>query len=782
MAVVRMGLFSLAPRLIAGWTRGLVLPDAAGAYFHQHAIQALVSLDQVSLAGLSAGLRERLIVRWSWSRTMLIFSSIACMNRWLHSGVCRFAHFRLPVGVFPFVTNPSAVRLRLRLRLIAFFSLAIVCLAGADASAHPPAQNPEQRLTQTPVQQAAASSTRPNMAAIGVPIDAARVVQFLDQTIGWYRQLGAQQRLVSNANDDVYAGADRQMANEVVRLAFQYARAQSAGALPTPLLAQQTSGQGPAPSTYETLMREEAEAQQDENQVVGEVNDLQKKIATAPRKQKQTLETQLAETQAEVELAKARLDAIRNMTRFLSGVSIGAAGLSAQIDALESTLPPDLRHATKSGSTNGSSSGGMSAPSSEQQTAPAAPPGGVAKVGSGLAVWESATNLFSTWDKLRSIDAALQQTQELARSAQDIRNPLEANLRELTERGDQLAHQADVADIATLEEERQKLDAVTRQFKQLTDSTIPLAQAGILLSLYQKNLANWHASVANEFRGQSQGFAARLIFLGGIIALVLGASELGRRAIYKYVRDTRRRWQLHWIRKLVVWGTIAAIVAFSLVSQIGSIATFAGLITAGVAVSLQNVIQSIVGYFFLIGKYGIRSGDRVMIGGVSGEVIDVGLLRVHLMEMGGAGADAPTGRIVAFSNSIVFQATPGLFKQIPGTSFGWHEITLTLPAGMDFATARERLMAAVEAGLADFKDEIAKQHSAIENAFEGSPGTSLHPTVQLQFTSSGLEALVRYPVALRQALEIDERVTHAILTDLELTRAGSPAIRLNPET
>src|ERR1700686_2170263 len=113
-----------------------------------------------------------------------------------------------------------------------------------------------------------------------------------------------------------------------------------------------------------------------------------------------------------------------------------------------------------------------------------------------------------------------------------------------------------------------------------------------------------------------------------------------------------------------------------------------------------------------------KATRSVWIGGVSGEVIDVGLVRIHLMEMGGAGADTPTGRVVAFSNSIVFQATPGLFKQIPGTSFAWHEITLTLPGDMDFSIARERLMKAVEAGLADFKDEITKQHSAIEDAFE----------------------------------------------------------------
>ncbi len=611
---------------------------------------------------------------------------------------------------------------------------------------------------------------------IAAPVDALRVVQFLDQTLAWYRQLGVQQQLVSGANDDVYVSADRQLASEVVRLAFQFARTQAAAAQPAAASAQQTSGQGSTPSPYQRLMQQEAEAQKDEDQVTGEVKGLQKNIATAPEGQKQMLEAQLAETQAEVDLAKARVDAIRTMARFLNGASNGATGLSAQIDALESSLPPDLRATT--GNANGNTRGGTGAPTGQPQATPATPPAAIANVAAGSGLWESATSLFSTWGKLRSINATMQQTQELAQGAQDIRNPQLAGLRELTRRGDELAHQADTANTVTLEQERKQLDAVTQQFRQLTGSAIPLAQAGILLGLYQKNLANWHAGVVSEAWTQSQGFAARLIFLGLIIALVLGASQLWRRAISRYVRDTRRRWQLHWVRKIVVWGAIAAIVTFSLVSQIDSMATIAGLITAGVAVSLQNVLQSVVGYFFLIGKYGIRAGDRVMIGGVSGEVIDVGLVRIHLMEMGGAGADTPTGRIVAFSNSIVFQATPGLFKQIPGTSFAWHEINLTLPTGTNFATARERLMSAVESGLADYKDEIARQHSAIEHAFEGNPGTGLRPTVQLQFTSAGLEALVRYPVALRHAAEIDERVTHAILRDFDLTHAGSPPLQL----
>jgi hypothetical protein len=124
----------------------------------------------------------------------------------------------------------------------------------------------------------------------------------------------------------------------------------------------------------------------------------------------------------------------------------------------------------------------------------------------------------------------------------------------------------------------------------------------------------------------------------------------------------------------------------------------------------------------------------------------------------------------------VFQATPGIFKQIPGTNFAWHQVTLALPTGLNPFSARENLLKAVQTGLADYKEEIARQHSAMEDTFEAAAASHLEPTVQLQFTSSGLEATVRYPVALPHAMEIDERVAHALLSDPELGHSGHPSI------
>ena len=94
----------------------------------------------------------------------------------------------------------------------------------------------------------------------------------------------------------------------------------------------------------------------------------------------------------------------------------------------------------------------------------------------------------------------------------------------------------------------------------------------------------------------------------------------------------------------MIWIAVGVIIAFTFATELGSMATFAGLLTAGVAVALQNVILSVAGYFFLMGKYGIRVGDRVQIAGVTGEVVDIGLVRLHLLELSSGGTDATTER------------------------------------------------------------------------------------------------------------------------------------------
>src|SRR3954464_13845885 len=83
------------------------------------------------------------------------------------------------------------------------------------------------------------------------------------------------------------------------------------------------------------------------------------------------------------------------------------------------------------------------------------------------------------------------------------------------------------------------------------------------------------------------------------------------------------------------------------------LSTIIGLATAGLTVVLKDFIVAFFGWFTLMGKNGIRVGDWVEINGVSGEVIEIGLLKTVLLELGNwTESGHPTGRKVAFSNSF----------------------------------------------------------------------------------------------------------------------------------
>jgi len=152
---------------------------------------------------------------------------------------------------------------------------------------------------------------------------------------------------------------------------------------------------------------------------------------------------------------------------------------------------------------------------------------------------------------------------------------------------------------------------------------------------------------------------------------------------------------------------------------------------------------------------------------VTGDVIDIGLIRLHMMEVGGAESDRqPTGRVVAFSNAVVFQPTASLFRQIPGTSFVWHLVSLVLVPESDYALAEKRLLGAVEKVYAGYQEKIERQHREMERAL-GVVVPTPKPRSLLRLTQTGLEVVIRYPVEIESANEIDDRIIRELLSSLE---------------
>ncbi|HVH86153.1 MAG TPA: mechanosensitive ion channel family protein, partial [Terriglobales bacterium] len=396
------------------------------------------------------------------------------------------------------------------------------------------------------------------------------------------------------------------------------------------------------------------------------------------------------------------------------------------------------------------------------------------------------TDLFSLTRKIHNIDDGIRTTDALAQASQDLRQPIARNLGPLVQRGNELAQAADTSDIAGLQQQKRELDALTAQFKQNTSLVLPLSKQAVLLDLYKSSLTRWRNAVKTQYQIDLKNLGVRLLIVSLVVVVFVVLGEIWKRATFRYVHDFRRRYQFLLLRRMLLWFVIGITIAFALATEIGSLATFAGLITAGIAVALQNVILAVAGYFFLIGRYGVRVGDRVQISGVTGDVIDIGLIRLHLMEMGGSGNYIqPTGRVVVFSNSIVFQPSASFYKQAPGTNFIWHEVTLTLAPDSDIQLAESRILGAVEKIYATYKNQIEQEHQQMQNLLNVRAAAP-KPVSRLRLAQGGLEVVIRYPVELDNAAEIDDRITRELLSALEesprlrLVGSGTPNIQAVP--
>ena len=586
-----------------------------------------------------------------------------------------------------------------------------------------------------------------------------QVVQILDETVDWYRTLGAQQQSATQPSDLLILYANRQTAEKVLDLAFQVARANAE------LLSSEADLEEKSAEVTGASRRNLAEVQKQldaRRQVLqDQITGLKSQLISTAKDKKGEIEAKLGESQSELDLVNARRNMVSTMSQFVyqsDTSSASANSLKQHIDAIAASIP-------SSSNTPAASNAGGSAPATN---ANAAGTGSVLSprdddTARRLGIWDLASTVLRLQAKLNAIDEIDRRTADLENTFKQIRTPPLEQIKALSARGDELAKAADAANSQVLRDMRGQFDTLAWLFKQTAAILVPLSQEGVLLDQYRSNLKSWRNNTQEQYRDALKKLGVRVLILLALLAVVFAAAEVWKRTVFRYVNEPRRRYQLLLVRKIVLGALIVAIVGFTFATELSSLVTFAGLITAGLAVAMQSVLVSIVGYFFLIGKYGIRIGDRVQIGAVTGEVIELGLVRLHLMELSGTGPLGPTGRVVGFANSIVFQASGGIFKQIPGVNLAWHDITLKLPEGSDYAALKERLLAAANAVIGDYREDFARQTKEIQKTTSLHEGGEPQTQVQLRFSVEGVEATVRYPVQIMRAAEIDERISREML-------------------
>ncbi len=206
--------------------------------------------------------------------------------------------------------------------------------------------------------------------------------------------------------------------------------------------------------------------------------------------------------------------------------------------------------------------------------------------------------------------------------------------------------------------QRDRQQQLVAQHQALADSIVPLVNALRAMDTVRHTTQSWNAVVQDQTNLLLRQLLLRLVVLAMAVAVPLLLSDLGRRAVARYVRDPKRVRQLHTLRRALTIIAVGVVILMNFVTEFGSFATFAGFLTAGLAVALQSVLVSLVAHFFFYGRYGVRAGDIINVAGVTGEIVQIGMMRLYLREMDVDGERfVPTGKTVAFPNSILFQPT-----------------------------------------------------------------------------------------------------------------------------
>jgi small-conductance mechanosensitive channel len=583
------------------------------------------------------------------------------------------------------------------------------------------------------------------------------VLAHLNAAINWYKNLAAKVAAGTEPSDSIYSNNAETYGAEVVRLAFQSARAQMQ-------LDAKPSAPGNAGANGDSNNNGTGSVQkyaQMENDVSQRIADDESQIAAL--KQRHTgVKNVLAQEQSfegKLALDKATLDAVQQMKSFVEGSNSGGSGLKGSIDELARAVPEVLEPPA-----NNAASNKVNATAASTKTTATARSGLVGQL----------MTLYEEMQSIRSIELRMDEAANIEKIANNLRVPLRRELTDTLQKEKDLGAQKGVT--------REQYDALTQRFKGISAALLPLSEEIVVLDQSQSNFVQWTKAHTTESRSILISIGTRVAFILAAIGLVFGLAEVWRRLTFRYIHELRRRRQFLLLRRFVMGFLIFLVIVLGFASEFSSLATFAGFVTAGIAVGLQTILLSVAAYFFVIGRYGISVGDRISVAGVTGDVIDVGLVRFYVMEYAATGADLfPTGRIVVFSNAVLFQATTPLFKQLPGTRYTWHEAVLPIAPKADYGVVQQALDAAVSPVYKEYSLDTLWHRGT----FDGMDLTVKPPAPEhrVQLAETGPEMVVRYPVDLNRSAEIDDKITrtlmNAIHTDEKLASAvsGSPKIR-----
>jgi len=279
--------------------------------------------------------------------------------------------------------------------------------------------------------------------------------------------------------------------------------------------------------------------------------------------------------------------------------------------------------------------------------------------------------------------------------------------------------------------------------------------------------------------------ARKLLLTIAFIALVLIVGWALRQLLKLFV-GSRSGTRFHFWAKQAVSLTLALVLVLGIASiwfdNPARLATAIGLVGAGIAFALQRVITAVAGYFVILRGKTFNVGDRIVMGGVRGDVVNLSFMQTQIMEMGQPPQVNPgtepamwvhsrqfTGRIVTVTNDKVFDEP--VYNYTHEFPYIWDEMRVPVRYQDDRAKAQHILLdAAQRHAVTEDKigtDEVKRLHERF-----GINLGEIDPRVYWRITDNWLELTVRFLAPDHGIRDIKDRMSRDILAALDQAKIG----------
>ena len=252
------------------------------------------------------------------------------------------------------------------------------------------------------------------------------------------------------------------------------------------------------------------------------------------------------------------------------------------------------------------------------------------------------------------------------------------------------------------------------------------------------------------------------------IAVLVGLWLLRRwilQVVTRRTEDARHRYQWRKTTTYLYYFTIAFLLGIIWLGDLKNLATYFGLVTAGLAIALSEPITNLAGWIFIYLRHPFDVGDRIQIGEHAGDVIDLRIFQFTILEIGNwVDADQSTGRMIHVPNRKVFSESLANYSK--GFQFIWNEIPVLITFESDWQKAKTILNTIVSNHEQEFGQDVDRQlQRTAQDYLIYTPTTT--PIVYTDVKDSGVQLTIRYLCKPHERRSTTEVVWEEVLQTFE---------------